>query len=86
MDNIVLDIKTGKISEGQPMAQVNEPDDIALANLRSRRNALLAQSDWTQLPDAQIPNATAWATYRQALRDLPVTTDIHNPIFPSKPE
>jgi hypothetical protein len=39
MDNIVLDIKTGQISEGQPMAQVNEPDDIALANLRSRRNA-----------------------------------------------
>ena len=86
MDNIVLDIKTGQISEGQPMAQVNEPDDIALANLRSRRNALLAQSDWTQLPDAQISNATVWATYRQALRDLPVTTDIHNPVFPNKPE
>ncbi len=34
------------------------------------RNAKLAQSDWTQLPDAPV-NKTAWATYRQALRDLP---------------
>ena len=34
------------------------------------RNAKLAQSDWTQLPDAPVDKA-AWATYRQALRDLP---------------
>ncbi|CAB4142230.1 Phage tail assembly chaperone protein [uncultured Caudovirales phage] len=35
------------------------------------RNAQLAASDWTQLPDAPVDKA-AWATYRQALRDLPV--------------
>lgn len=34
------------------------------------RNSQLAQSDWTQLPDAPVDKA-AWATYRQALRDLP---------------
>lgn len=34
------------------------------------RNAQLAASDWTQLPDAPV-DKTAWATYRQALRDLP---------------
>lgn len=34
------------------------------------RNAKLIQSDWTQLPDAPVDKA-AWATYRQALRDLP---------------
>jgi len=34
------------------------------------RNAQLATSDWTQLPDAPVDKA-AWATYRQALRDLP---------------
>jgi hypothetical protein len=34
------------------------------------RNAKLAQSDWTQLPDSPVDKA-AWATYRQALRDLP---------------
>jgi hypothetical protein len=34
------------------------------------RNIELSKSDWTQLPDAPVDKA-AWATYRQALRDLP---------------
>jgi hypothetical protein len=34
------------------------------------RNAELARTDWTQLPDSSADKA-AWATYRQALRDLP---------------
>jgi hypothetical protein len=38
--------------------------------IRSWRNAELAASDWTQLEDSQVDKA-AWATYRQALRDLP---------------
>jgi len=34
------------------------------------RNAQLAMSDWTQVTDSPADKA-AWATYRQALRDLP---------------
>jgi len=36
------------------------------------RDRLLAGSDWTQLPDAPLTAAqkSAWATYRQALRDV----------------
>jgi hypothetical protein len=34
------------------------------------RNAQLAASDWTQIADSPA-DKTAWATYRQALRDLP---------------
>ena len=34
------------------------------------RNAQLAASDWTQTLDAPV-DKEAWATYRQALRDLP---------------
>lgn len=34
------------------------------------RSQLLAQSDWTQLPDVPIATKEAWATYRQALRDI----------------
>lgn len=41
-----------------------------LRQVRLDRNALLAKSDWTQLPDAKVDKA-AWAEYRQALRDLP---------------
>jgi hypothetical protein len=56
-----------------------------IKNLRGVRNNLLSESDWTQLPDAQV-NAAAWATYRQALRDLPANTaDPVNPVWPTKP-
>ena len=40
--------------------------------MREVRNGLLADSDWTQLPDAPC-DREAWATYRQALRDFPAT-------------
>ena len=49
--------------------EVQEYDDNVAAVARSQRNALLSASDWTQLPDAPI-DATAWAVYRQALRDI----------------
>jgi hypothetical protein len=42
------------------------------SQMRTARNQLLAQSDWTQLADAQC-DKTAWSTYRQALRDFPAT-------------
>ena len=37
--------------------------------VRDDRTKRLADCDWTQLPDAPV-NATAWANYRQALRDI----------------
>ena len=49
----------------------NPTNDNALV-MRTIRNRLLSESDWTQLPDAQCDQA-AWATYRQALRDFPAT-------------
>jgi hypothetical protein len=39
--------------------------------MRLQRDQLLADSDWTQLPDVPLATKEAWATYRQALRDLP---------------
>ena len=56
--------------------------------LRSERNELLKLSDWTQSTDSPLTDAkkTEWATYRQALRDLPsTTTDFANPVWPSQP-
>jgi hypothetical protein len=35
------------------------------------RNTLLSASDWTQLPDVTAETKQAWASYRQALRDIP---------------
>ena len=39
---------------------------------RTTRDKLLADSDWTQMNDSPLTNEakTAWATYRQELRDL----------------
>lgn len=45
------------------------PETQAADNIRSERNQRLAECDWTQLPDAPV-DAAAWATYRQALRDI----------------
>jgi hypothetical protein len=39
------------------------------SQIRSQRNQLLTASDWTQVLDAPI-DRTAWAAYRQALRDI----------------
>jgi hypothetical protein len=44
--------------------------DSYSASMRLRRDRLLAASDWTQASDAPVDQA-AWATYRQALRDVP---------------
>lgn len=38
--------------------------------IRADRDARLANSDWTQVADAPV-DQTAWAAYRQALRDVP---------------
>ena len=53
--------------------------------IRLWRNAQLAQTDWTQLPDAPVDKA-AWATYRQALRDLPAQGGLADEAeFPNAP-
>lgn len=47
-------------------------DELYLIRMRHWRNTELARTDWTQVADAPV-NQTAWATYRQALRDLPAS-------------
>jgi hypothetical protein len=47
-------------------------DEIYLARMRYWRDGELARTDWTQVEDAPV-DKTAWATYRQALRDLPAS-------------
>jgi hypothetical protein len=52
--------------------------------IRAERNKLLAESDWTQLPDASA-DAPAWATYRQALRDITTEANPFAIIWPESP-
>ena len=56
-------------------------------NKRSKRNALLAESDWTLSTDSPLTDLqkTEVTTYRQVLRDLPSDADFPNIAFPTKP-
>lgn len=54
--------------------------------VRSQRDRLLSSCDWTQVADAPV-NKTAWAAYRQELRDIPSQAGFPgNVIWPSQPE
>lgn len=52
--------------------------------VRSQRNQLLQESDWTQLPDSPV-DKTVWATYRQELRDITDQEDPFNIVWPVDP-
>ena len=47
-----------------------ENTNLQATKVRKDRSIKLFESDWTQVADAKV-NKTAWATYRQALRDIP---------------
>ena len=54
--------------------------------IRLERNILLDQTDYTQTPDSP-PNTAAWATYRQALRDIPQQAGFpFEVVWPALPE
>lgn len=60
-------VVNGDLVEIEP----DQPFDESENRARLQRDQLLADSDWTQLPDVPLATKEAWATYRQALRDLP---------------
>lgn len=53
-------------------------------NVRTRRNKLLQETDWLGLSDVTM--STEWATYRQALRDVPAQSGFPNDVtWPTEP-
>jgi hypothetical protein len=55
-------------------------------SVRFYRNNYLSQSDWTQLSDSSA-NKSAWASYRQALRDIPQNFSKPEDVtWPAQPE
>jgi hypothetical protein len=84
----VVDAEAQTVTNDQAQA-----DADALASswerLRTERNALLTESDWTQYNDSPLDDETKddWITYRQQLRDRPATeADPANPSWPTPPE
>ena len=75
------------VVEDIPVVEPNpEPEPIAPEVLvRAERYELLETSDWTQVDDSPV-DKSAWATYRQLLRDVPQQSGFPNTIsWPEKP-
>ena len=55
--------------------------------VRIMRDALLAQSDWTQFQDSPLSGTqlTEWQTYRQSLRDITNQSNPFEITWPTKP-
>jgi len=54
-------------------------------DIRSRRDNLMADSDWRSMPDSPTMSS-AWKTYRKALRDLPASeSDPDDITWPDEP-
>lgn len=92
------------VIKNAPIIDVPAPvmDTISLRNnfmnqLRTHRDLLMSQCDWTMIPDVVALKGktwqTSWANYRQALRDLPEVyntqhpneTDVNNIVYPIQP-
>jgi hypothetical protein len=73
--------------DNEETAYANAAPTRALAQLRTRRNQLLAETDYLALSDTTL--SSDMATYRQALRDLPSGKDTvekcENATWPTKP-
>ena len=56
------------------------------ASVRTSRTQMLKDCDWTQIADSTA-DKTAWATYRQALRDVPTQAGFPwANVWPTQPE
>lgn len=84
------DEDTGKIVDRSDKATIQS--QRRRNNIRSQRDARLAGSDWTQLPDVALTEQQrqAWAQYRQQLRDLMSTVPSvidqdYQPTWPTPP-
>jgi hypothetical protein len=65
--------------------ETSAPDEWLIERMRLNRNALLVESDWAMIADTPT-DKTAWATYRQQLRDFPKTwVPAPTVNFPKKP-
>jgi hypothetical protein len=70
-----------------PQEQVDALIEEESLRVRAQRDAKLAESDWTQGKDIPDSVSTKWATYRQALRDVPQQADFPNAVvWPQQPE
>jgi hypothetical protein len=67
--------------------EIQEETEQKWRAIREKRNRLLLESDWTQLPDSPLSEEKRleWKTYRQELRDITNYTSPYEIIWPNEP-
>ena len=74
------------VIENATQEQIQQKFDVAAYDIRKQRSDLLSSCDWTQVADSPA-DKQAWATYRQALRDISVQPNfpwsVEWPVAPS---
>jgi len=98
IDQVGLQTGEGIIEGSYPSNEFVIIEDLAVTRtdnileiLRLKRDALLTESDWTQVNDSPLTDTkkAEWSTYRQTLRDLPANnssaTSIDDVAFPTPP-
>lgn len=85
IDGVLMDMDEDDIAQYEFMRAEIEAQKGTFE--RNHRNALLATTDWTQLPDVPEAIRDAYTAYRQALRDVPAQEGFPNDIvWPELPE
>ena len=79
-------IQTYTISDADTET-INKRREIKWSGVRSGRDSLLSESDWTQFNDSPISGSTLtdWQTYRQSLRDITNQSDPYDITWPNIP-
>ena len=80
--------KNYKVIEGRHSYSLFVPNQQeVLENIRTTRNALLLESDWTQVEDSPISEEkkAEWKNYRKTLRDITIVDDLKEINWPKKP-
>ena len=91
VNGIKVELTAQEIAQRQAeeLAWLNGAFDRAMADLRSKRDRLLASCDWVMMSDSPIADKTSWETYRQSLRDitenLTTVEQVQAVEFPTKP-
>ena len=88
VDGVLVDLTAEEIADfNKRLAEIPSKFDMAIKDLRERRNNKLAETDFYALSDVTM--SSEMETYRQELRDitegLTTVADVEAVVFPTKP-
>ena len=81
---VLLSAEENAARDAEDAAWTAAANNREAARVREERNRLLAETDYLALSDVTM--SSAWATYRQNLRDIPAQSGFPNSVtYPTKP-